>query len=67
MSEGRKCPKCEGVMVKGSEQVLDETFRCTRGGTEGPERLEKYDFRVQPYCCQNCGYIEFYKEIKERT
>ena len=37
------------------------------GGTEGPERLEKYDFRVQPYCCQDCGYIEFYKEIKERT
>ena len=35
MSEAKKCPKCEGVMIKGSEQILDDAFRCTRGGTEG--------------------------------
>ena len=29
MSEVKKCPKCEEVMIKGSEQILDDTFRCT--------------------------------------
>ena len=67
MSEVKKCPKCEEVMIKGSEQILNEAFRCTLGGTECPERLEKYSFRIQPYCCQNCGYIEFYKEGRDKT
>jgi hypothetical protein len=30
MSEVKKCPKCEGVMIKGSEQIPDDAFRCTR-------------------------------------
>ena len=34
MSEVKKCPKCEEVMIKGSEQILDDAFRCTLGGTE---------------------------------
>ena len=69
--EAKKCPKCGAEMTKGSEQTLDDAFRCTRGGTGGPERekiererLEKYNFNIQPYCCENCGYIEFYKEKK---
>jgi len=66
MSKVKKCPKCGGEMIRGSEQILDEAFRCTRGGTEGPARLEKYGFRIQPYCCQSCGYIEFYKEEKDK-
>lgn len=65
MNEPKKCSKCGREMAKGSEQTLNDAFRCTRGGTEGPERLERYDFRIQPYCCENCGYIEFYKEMKE--
>jgi len=64
-NEVKKCPKCRGKMVRGSEQTLDDAFRCTRGGTEGPHRLEKYDFRIQPYCCENWGYIEFFNEKKE--
>jgi hypothetical protein len=51
-------------MDKGSEKTLDKTFNCTRGGSEGSQRLERYDFRIQPYCCEDCGYIEFYKEEK---
>lgn len=66
MSEVKKCPKCSGKMIRGSEQTLDDAFRCTRGGTEGPQRLEKYNFRIQPYYCENCGYIEFYKEMKNK-
>jgi predicted Zn-ribbon and HTH transcriptional regulator len=64
-SEVKKCPKCDGTMIKGSEQTLDDAFRCTRGGTEDPTKLEKFDFRIQPYYCESCGYIEFYKEMKE--
>jgi len=65
MNEAKKCPKCDGKMVRGSEQTMDDAFRCTRGGTEGPKKLEQYDFKIQPYYCEDCGYIEFYKERKE--
>jgi hypothetical protein len=68
-NEVKKCPKCHGKMVRGSEETLDDAFRCTRGGALGSRRLErydfKYDFKIQPYCCENCGYIEFFKEKKE--
>ena len=65
MNDVKKCAKCGGKMVKGSDQTLDDAFRCTRGGTEGPKRLEKYNFRIQPYYCEECGYIEFYKENRK--
>jgi len=61
--EVKKCPKCNGVMVKGSAQTLNDAFRCTR--PEPKELEEKYKDRIQPYYCKNCGYIEFYKEKKE--
>lgn len=57
MSEIRECPKYYGKMVGGSEQTLDDAFGCTRGGIEGPKRLEKYNFNIQPYICENCGYM----------
>jgi predicted nucleic-acid-binding Zn-ribbon protein len=65
MNETTKCPKCHGKMTRGSEQTLDDAFRCTRGGSEGSKKLEKYNFKIQPYICEVCGYIEFYKEKKE--
>jgi len=30
MGEVKKCPKCCGKMVEGSEQNLNDSFRCTR-------------------------------------
>jgi len=52
-------------MVRGSEQTLNDAFRCTSGRTEGLQWLEKYNFKIQPYYCENCGYTEFFKEKKE--
>jgi len=63
MSGVKKCPKCSGRMIKGSEKTLNDAFRCTRPDSQ---KLEQYSFKIQPYYCERCGYIEFYKEIKEK-
>jgi predicted nucleic-acid-binding Zn-ribbon protein len=59
---GMKCPKCGGKMVKGATAEFGDVFACTRREEEKPEpqRLDK----VQPYYCEGCGYIEFYKEYR---
>ena len=63
MTEVKKCPKCNEKMVRGSDQTLDDAFRCTR--PLDPKMLEQYVYKIQPHTCENCGYIEFYKEKKE--
>ena len=62
MSEVKKCPKCKGEMIQGSKENLERNFACTRGEPhpEVPQLV-----KVQSYYCKNCGYIEFYREIKE--
>jgi len=62
VNEVKKCPKCSGKMVEGSDETLDDAFRCTR---PKPRKLKKYTYRIESYCCESCGYIEFYKEKKE--
>lgn len=61
MSEVKKCPKCRGKMVKGSEQTLGGVFECTRRESGKPE--DQWVTVVQPYYCESCGYIELYKEL----
>ena len=61
MNEAKTCPKCKGTMVTGSDQNLNDNFRCTRPLPESQKRRQ-LDYKVQPYCCEDCGYIEFYKE-----
>ena len=61
MSKVKKCPKCRGEMVKGSEQTLGDVFGCTRRESEKPENQRVA--LVQPYYCESCGYIELYKEL----
>jgi predicted nucleic-acid-binding Zn-ribbon protein len=62
MDEVKKCPRRDGKMLLGSEQNLDDTFRCTRPKLK---KLERCGYRIQSYICSDCGYIEFYKEKKE--
>jgi len=61
MSEVKKCLKCGGIMVKGSVENLGLAFGCTRTEPKKPEDLPAD--RVQPYYCENCGYMEFYKKL----
>jgi len=54
MSEVKKCPKCGGEMKK-----TELTRPPSLGGFWKPKR-------IIPYVCQECGYIEIYKEMKEK-
>jgi predicted nucleic-acid-binding Zn-ribbon protein len=64
MSEVKKCPKCDGEMIKGSKENLERNFACTRG-EPNPEVPQTK--KVQSYYCKNCGYMEFYREARERV
>jgi predicted nucleic-acid-binding Zn-ribbon protein len=59
-----KCTKCEAEMVKATATVFGDIFGCTRRDLEKLEELNMD--KVQPYYCKNCGYMEFYKEVKKK-
>jgi predicted nucleic-acid-binding Zn-ribbon protein len=61
MSQGERCPKCEGEMVRGSAETLGRDFTCTR--TE--PKPDEVHVRVQSCYCRICGYIELYTEKTE--
>jgi len=74
-SEVKKCPKCSGAMIprvlSTKEKVRLETdwrrkyIRLCVGGWALRERDVYWD-QVIPFCCKECGYIELYKELKEK-
>jgi predicted nucleic-acid-binding Zn-ribbon protein len=61
-SEIKKCPKCRGEMIEGSQDNLEWRFACTRRepNPEAPQIAQ-----IQSYYCKNCGYIEFYRKTRE--
>lgn len=59
MNEVRKCPKCSGEMEIGH---LDGAYHWNCGTNYF--RL-RYGPRIWGYACKDCGYVEFYKEMKE--
>ena len=61
MSEVKKCPKCGGEMEKGTRITgyLTIAIRFTKWGDL------KGDMII-PFYCKKCGYIELYKEMKEK-
>lgn len=61
MSQGKRCRKCEGEIVRGSAETLGRDFTCTR--TE--PKPDEVHVRVQSYYCRICGYIELYTEKTE--
>lgn len=73
--EVRKCPKCGGIMTPGilstKEKLHLETdlrrrlVRLYIGGWV-LRRGDLYGDKIIPFCCKNCGYIELYKETKEK-
>lgn len=60
MSEVKNCPKCGGEMVEG--EFMKNIPKVTIVPKKGRKR---YD-RVIPTYCKKCGFIEIYKEMKEK-
>ncbi len=63
--EVKKCPKCGEEMRKG----------ILRGGFYSPKIFFEQSppstwwpktKKMNAFCCLNCGYIELYKEVKEK-
>jgi len=61
MSEAKKCPKCGG-------EIEEERLRSYAGADvviSKPSFWGKVK-KVKAYTCTNCGFIELYKEIREK-
>jgi predicted nucleic-acid-binding Zn-ribbon protein len=63
MSEVKKCPRCGGEMEGGRSLIAThahfwEVLLSKKG--------DWYGDKVIPFFCKNCGYIEIYKEMKEK-
>jgi len=63
--EIKKCPKCSGKMKPrepaGGAGEWAFKFRL--------KKLETNDFlgdKIHAFYCEDCGYIEFYKEMKKQ-
>ncbi len=70
-SEVKRCPKCGGEMIS----ALLSTQKKLRLETDLKRRLVRLYiggwalakgsfYGIVPFCCKNCGYIEFFKEKK---
>lgn len=64
MAEVKTCPKCNGTMVRDSEDVFGNVSKRSRNLKY---RAKSQDSAIQTYYCENCGYMEFYKEKKEHA
>ena len=60
-SEVKKCPKCNGEMVQG--EFLKNLPKIVVFSTED---RRSFDSTI-PIYCEKCGFIEIYKEMKEKT
>lgn len=60
MSEVKKCPKCSGEMVQG--EFLKHLPKVIVSPKKGRRSLD----RVIPTYCKKCGFMEIYKEMKEK-
>lgn len=64
MNEVKTCAKCGGRMAKATAEIFGKNFGCTRE----PKYLEAlHGEKIQSYYCEDCGYVEFYKEKTERV
>ena len=63
-----KCPKCDGKMKKGV--IVDRAHMNTPTHPTWVEKIKfkitltREDRKVQAFCCEKCGFIEQYAEIK---
>ena len=62
MGEVKKCPKCGGEIEKGDRLVGERGLLSVRFAKKG----DALGDHIIPFYCKNCGYIELYKEMKEK-
>ena len=62
MNEVRTCTKCSGRMAKATAEIFGSVFGCTR---EPKYQEVLRGEKIQSYYCEDCGYIEFYREKNE--
>jgi predicted nucleic-acid-binding Zn-ribbon protein len=62
--EAKKCPKCGGEMEEGRELIARYMLRAM-AITFAKDR-DVFGDNIIPFYCKNCGYIELYKEMKEK-
>ncbi len=62
MTEVKKCPKCSGEMV-GAHRLVAHTRLLA--GISLAKKGDLVGDRIIPFYCVSCGYIEFYKEMKD--
>jgi len=62
-SEIKKCPKCGGEMREGKLRGAAGVY--IRFDTSGSWLFPSYE-SFEGFMCQKCGFIEFYKEMKEK-
>ncbi|MEM2688838.1 MAG: zinc ribbon domain-containing protein [Candidatus Bathyarchaeia archaeon] len=55
--EIKKCPKCGGLMERGSRLVAYAVVTFAKKG-------DIFGDEIIPYYCKSCGYIELYKKMK---
>jgi len=60
MSEVKRCPKCNCEMVQG--EFLKNLQKVVVFPKEGRRRFD----RVASTYCKKCGFIEIYREMKEK-
>jgi Domain of unknown function (DUF6487) len=68
------CPKCKAKMepgfvpdtAPGGSTIPTWVAGEPDLGWSGPKLKGKARYPIEAYCCQSCGYLEFYAAIQER-
>lgn len=65
-NEVKKCFKCGGEMEEGGNLFVSYMFFVYSDVSLRKKRQHFFGDNIVPFYCKNCGYIELYKEMKEK-
>jgi len=63
--EVKNCPKCGGEMEEG-ERITSFGRGWFPQAVKFAKKMDIYGDKIVPFYCKNCGYVELYKEMKEK-
>ena len=64
-NEAKKCPKCGGK-VERAESLYTSLFLIDSKAVVLETSKSRFGEKIIPFFCKNCGYMELYKELKEK-